>query len=149
MVDRRSGAMFGLFPVGEDRLCWFTGSLLDGPPPDADEGRRQMLSLMAGWYPLVTELIETAPPADIYLDPIARLAVPLPSFAVGRIVLLGDPRTPCRPASARPSKTPAALARHLTGAEPADVTRRLLRYGAERRPGADRILGAATRQARG
>lgn len=42
----------------------------------------------------------------------------------------------------------AALARHLTGAEPADVAGRLLRYDAERRPSANRIMRAASRQSR-
>ncbi|MFI7225283.1 FAD-dependent monooxygenase [Nonomuraea angiospora] len=90
LVDRRSGAMFGLFPVGEDRLYWFTDSVLDGTPPDATEARRRMLALMADWHPLVTALIEATPPGDVYVDLIACLAGPLPSFAAGRIALLGD-----------------------------------------------------------
>lgn len=152
LVDRRSGAMFGLFPVGEDRLYWFTDSLLDGTPPDADEARRQMLSLMADWHPFVTELIEATPPADIYVDPIASLAEPLPAFAAGRIALLGDAAHAMPPdlgqGASQAFEDAAALTRHLTGAEPADVTQRLLRYDAERRPSANRIMRAASRQSR-
>ncbi|MGI5162144.1 FAD-dependent oxidoreductase [Microbispora sp. CA-102843] len=152
LVDRRSGAMFGLFPVGEDRLYWFTDSLLDGPPPGADEARRQMLSLMADWHPLVTALIEATPPADIYVDPIACLAEPLPSFATGRIALLGDAAHAMSPdlgqGASQAFEDAAALTRHLVGAEPADVTQRLLRYDAERRPSANRIMLAASRQSR-
>ena len=152
LVDRRSGAMFGLFPVGENRLYWFTDSLLDGTPPDADEARRQMLSLMADWHPLVTELIEATPPADIYVDPITRLAEPLPSFAAGRIALLGDAAHAMPPdlgqGASQAFEDAAALTRHLTGGEPADVTQRLLRYDAERRPSANRIMRAASRQSR-
>ncbi|MEV0195911.1 FAD-dependent monooxygenase [Nonomuraea sp. NPDC050691] len=152
LVDRRSGAMFGLFPVGEHRLYWFTDSVLRGMPPGADEARRQMLSLMADWHPLVTALIEATPPADIYVDPIARLAEPLPSFAAGRIAFLGDAAHAMPPdlgqGASQAFEDAAALTRHLTGAEPADVAQRLLRYDAERRPRANRIMQAASRQSR-
>ncbi|MEU6427442.1 FAD-dependent monooxygenase [Microbispora sp. NPDC046973] len=152
LVDRRSGAMFGLFPVGEDRLYWFTDSLLRGTPPGADEARRQMLSLMADWHPLVTALIEATSPDDIYVDPIARLAEPLPSFATGRIALLGDAAHAMPPdlgqGASQAFEDAAALTRHLAGAEPADVAQRLLRYDAERRPRANRMMLAASRQSR-
>ncbi|MFI7705717.1 FAD-dependent monooxygenase [Nonomuraea sp. NPDC049480] len=152
LVDRRSGAMFGLFPVGEDRLYWFTDSVLHGTPPGADEARRQMLSLMADWHPLVTALIEATPPADIYVDPIARLAEPLPSFTAGRIALLGDAAHAMPPdlgqGASQAFEDAAALTRHLTGAKPADVAQRLLRYDAERRPSANRMMQAASRQSR-
>ncbi|MEV4010426.1 FAD-dependent monooxygenase [Nonomuraea angiospora] len=152
LVDRRSGAMFGLFPVGEDHLYWFTDSALHGPPPDAHEARRQMLSLMADWHPLVIALIEATPPGDVYVDPVARLAEPLSSFAAGRIALLGDAAHAMPPdlgqGASQAFEDAAALARHLTGAEPADVAERLLRYDAERRPAANRIMRAASRQSR-
>ncbi|TQS24782.1 NAD(P)/FAD-dependent oxidoreductase [Microbispora sp. KK1-11] len=150
LVDRRSGAMFGLFPVGEDRLYWFTDSLLHGTPPGADEARRQMLSLMADWHPLVTALIEATSPDDIYVDPIARLAEPLPSFATGRIALLGDAAHAMPPdlgqGASQAFEDAAALTRHLADAEPADVAQRLLRYDAARRPRANRMMLAASRQ---
>ncbi len=152
LVDRRSGAMFGLFPVGENRLYWFTDSVLRGTPPGADDARRQMLSLMADWHPLVTALIEATPPADIYVDPITRLAEPLPSFAVGRIAFLGDAAHAMPPdlgqGASQAFEDAAALTRHLTGAGPADVAQRLLRYDAERRPRANRMMRAASRQSR-
>ncbi|MEW1840170.1 FAD-dependent monooxygenase [Nonomuraea angiospora] len=152
LVDRRNGAMFGLFPVGEDRLYWFTDSVLRGTPPDAAEARRQMLALMADWHPLVGALIEATPPGDVYVDPIACLAGPLPSFAAGRIALLGDAAHAMPPdlgqGASQAFEDAAALARHLTGAEPADVAGRLLRYDAERRPSANRIMRAASRQSR-
>ncbi|MFI6920700.1 FAD-dependent oxidoreductase [Nonomuraea spiralis] len=150
LVDRRNGAMFGLYPVGENLLYWFTDSALHGTPPDADEARRQMLSLMADWHPVVATLIEATPAADIYVDPITRLAEPLPSFAVGRIAFLGDAAHAMPPdlgqGSSQAFEDAAALTRHLTGAEPADVPRRLLRYDAERRPSANRMMRAASRQ---
>ncbi|MEU1878094.1 FAD-dependent monooxygenase [Streptosporangium sp. NPDC020072] len=150
LVDRRTGAMFGLYPVGEDLLYWFTDSVLYGTPPDAEEARRWMLSLTADWHPLVATLIEATPPADIYVDPIARLAAPLPSFAVGRVAFLGDAAHAMPPdlgqGASQAFEDAAALTRHLTGAEPADAARRLLRYDAERRPSANRMMRAASRQ---
>ncbi|MFD1541927.1 FAD-dependent monooxygenase [Nonomuraea guangzhouensis] len=152
LVDRRNGAMFGLFPVGEDRLYWFTDSVLPATPPDANEARRQMLSLMADWHPLVTALIEATPPEDIYVDLITRLAEPLPSFVAGRIALLGDAAHAMPPdlgqGASQAFEDAAALCRHLTSTEPTDVVRQFLRYDAERRPSANRMMRAAFRQSR-
>ncbi|MEV4108345.1 FAD-dependent monooxygenase [Nonomuraea sp. NPDC049695] len=152
LVDRRNGAMFGLFPVGEERLYWFTDSALHGAPPGAQEARRQMLSLMADWHPLVAELIEATPAADIYVDAITRLAEPLPSYVAGRIALLGDAAHAMPPdlgqGASQAFEDAAALTRHLSGAEPADVAERLLRYDAERRPRANRLMRGASRQSR-
>ncbi|MBN6053793.1 FAD-dependent monooxygenase, partial [Nonomuraea sp. RK-328] len=110
------------------------------------------LSLMADWHPLVTALIEATPPEAVYVDPIARLAGPLPSYAAGRVALLGDAAHAMSPdlgqGSSQAFEDAAALTRHLSGAEPADVARRLLRYDAERRPRADRMMLAAARQSR-
>ncbi|WP_204046488.1 FAD-dependent monooxygenase, partial [Acrocarpospora phusangensis] len=152
MIDRRSGAMFGLFPVGENDLYWFTDSALHTEPPAPDEARRQMLSLMSDWHPAVPALIEATPPADIYVDPIACLAEPLPTFATGRIALLGDAAHAMTPdlgqGASQAFEDAAALTRHLTDAEPADVTDRLLRYNAERRPRTTRLMLASSRQSR-
>ncbi|MFG1945340.1 FAD-dependent oxidoreductase [Nonomuraea sp. NPDC048826] len=152
LVDRRSGAMFGLFPVGADRLYWFTDSPLPGVPPGPAEARRQLLTLTADWHPLVTALIEATPPADVHVDAITRLAAPLPSFAAGRVALLGDAAHAMPPdlgqGASQAFEDAAALTRCLTGAEPADAARRLARYDAERRPGANRVMRAAARQSR-
>lgn len=152
LMDRRTGVMFGLFPVGDDRLYWFTDSALTGAPPGAAEARGQMLALTADWHPVVPALIEATPPADIYVDPIACLAEPLPSFAVGRIALLGDAAHAMPPdlgqGASQAFEDAASVTRHLADAEPADVALRLLGYDAERRPTANRIMRAASRQSR-
>src|SRR5262245_11880035 len=83
MIDRRTGAMFGLFPLGENEVYWFTDSALAGTPPAVHEARRQVLALMADWQQAVPALIEATRPTDVYVDAIARLATPVPSFAVG------------------------------------------------------------------
>ncbi|TMR17700.1 FAD-binding protein [Nonomuraea turkmeniaca] len=152
LIDRRSGSMFGLFPVGENDLYWFTDSALSGAPPGADEARRQLLSLMADWHPAVPALIEATPPADIYVDPIACLAEPLPSFALDRVALLGDAAHAMTPdlgqGASQAFEDAAAVTRHLAGAGPAGVAERLRRYDAERRPRANRLMRASSRQSR-
>jgi 2-polyprenyl-6-methoxyphenol hydroxylase-like FAD-dependent oxidoreductase len=150
MVDRRTGSMFGLFPVGENDLYWFTDSALHGAPPGAEEARRHVLSLMADWHPTVPALIEATPPADIYVDAIACLAEPLPSFAIGRVALLGDAAHAMTPdlgqGASQAFEDAAAVTRHLADAGPADVEQRLRRYDAERRPRANRLMLASSRQ---
>jgi 2-polyprenyl-6-methoxyphenol hydroxylase-like FAD-dependent oxidoreductase len=150
MVDRRTGAMFGLFPVGESYLYWFTDSALHGPPPGAHQARRDVLTLMADWHPAVPALIEATPPADIYVDAIACLAEPLPSFAIGRVALLGDAAHAMTPdlgqGASQAFEDAAAVTRHLADAEPENVEQRLLRYDAERRPRANRLMLASSRQ---
>lgn len=152
MVDRRTGAMFGLFPVDETVLYWFTDSALHGAPPAAEEARREVLSVMTDWHPAVRTLIEATPLADIYVDPIACLAEPLPSFTIGRIALLGDAAHAMTPdlgqGASQAFEDAAALTRHLADAAPGDVVERLRRYDAERRPRTSRLMLASSRQSR-
>jgi 2-polyprenyl-6-methoxyphenol hydroxylase-like FAD-dependent oxidoreductase len=152
LIDRRTGSEFGLYPVGGDRLYWFTDSPLRGQPPTPEQARRDMLALMADWHPAVPALIEATPPADIYVDAIACLARPLPSFAVGRVALLGDAAHAMPPdlgqGASQAFEDAAALARHLDGAGPEDVAERLRRYDAQRRPQANKLLRQALRISR-
>ncbi|MEV0585296.1 NAD(P)/FAD-dependent oxidoreductase [Nonomuraea sp. NPDC050310] len=154
LVDRRSGAMFGLFPLGEGRLYWFTDSALPDVVPSPDQARDLVAGLMADWHPAVPALIAATDPADVHVDPIACLAEPLPPFAVGRIALLGDAAHAMPPdlgqGASQAFEDAAALTRHLMGADAgvAGIERRLLAYDAERRPRAQRLLRAALRQSR-
>ncbi|MEN3536992.1 FAD-dependent monooxygenase [Microbispora sp. ZYX-F-249] len=80
----------------------------------------------------------------------------MPSFAAGRIALLGDAAHAMSPdlgqGVSQAFEDAAALCHHLGhrlgGAEPADVAERLLRYDAERRLRATRMMRAAFRQSR-
>ena len=49
-----------------------------------------MAALTDDWHQAVPALIEATAPEDIYVDAIACLAEPLPAYAAGRVVLLGD-----------------------------------------------------------
>ncbi len=157
MVDRRSGSMFGLFPIGDGDLYWFTDTAftdiaLRAAPTQAQQARQVVRSLMADWHPAVPALIEATPAADIHVDAIACLAEPLPSFAVGRIALLGDAAHAMTPdlgqGASQAFEDAAALTRHLTDATPADVLERLRGYDIQRRARANRMMAASLRQSR-
>src|SRR6185436_13003936 len=85
-------------------------------------------------------------------DAIACLAEPLPSYAIGRVALLGDAAHAMTPdlgqGASQAFEDAAAVTRHLADAGPAEVAERLARYDAERRPRADRMMLAASRQSR-
>lgn len=152
LIDRRTGAMFGLFPLGSDGLYWFTDSPLPETVPEPERARELMLELMADWHPAVPALLAATAADDVYVDPIACLAEPLPTFASGRIALLGDAAHAMTPdlgqGASQAFEDAASLTRHLAAAEPAHVAERLLRYDAQRRPRANRMMRAAERQSR-
>ncbi|QKW38175.1 FAD-dependent monooxygenase [Actinomadura sp. NAK00032] len=152
LIDRRTGAMFGLFPLGADGLYWFTDSPLPETLPEPEQARELMLALTADWHPAVPALLAATAADDVYVDPIACLAEPLPTFATGRIALLGDAAHAMTPdlgqGASQAFEDAASLTRHLTEAEPAQAAERLLRYDAQRRPRANRLMRAAERQSR-
>lgn len=152
LMDRRTGSGFGLYPVGADHLYWYTDTALRGQPPTPEQARRDVLALTADWHPAVPALIEATSPADIYVDAIACLAAPLPSFNVGRIALLGDAAHAMPPdlgqGASQAFEDAAALVRVLDGAASEDVADRLHRYDARRRPRASKLLRQAQRASR-
>jgi len=152
LVDRRTGTGFGLYPVGADRLYWYSDTALRGQPPAPEQARRDVLALTADWHPAVPALIEATSLADIYVDAISCLAAPLPSFNVGRIALLGDAAHAMPPdlgqGASQAFEDAAALVRLLDGAGPADVAGRLRGYDARRRPRANKLLRQAQRASR-
>ncbi len=151
-IDRRTGSEFGLYPVGTDRLYWFTDSALTGEAPSVDQARRLVLELTADWHPTVPALIQATSPGSIYVDAITCLARPLPSFVLGRVALIGDAAHGMPPdlgqGASQGFEDAAALSRHLAGAGPGDVVERFRRYDADRRPRANRMLRLAVRMSR-
>ncbi|WP_459800040.1 FAD-dependent monooxygenase [Herbidospora sp. RD11066] len=152
LIDRHSGAMFGLFPLGVSRLYWFTDSKLPATVPDPEQARDQMIELMAGWHPAVPAILRATPVADIHVDPITCLARPLESYTTGTVALLGDAAHGMTPdlgqGASQAFEDAAALVRHLNGAGPGDAADRLRRYDAERRPRANKLMAASARQSR-
>lgn len=147
LIDRRTGSGFGLYPVGDDRLYWYTDSVLHGEPPTPEQARRDVLALTADWHPAVPALIEATSPADIFVDAIACLAAPLPAFNVGRIALMGDAAHAMPPdlgqGASQAFEDAAELVRVLDRTHPKDVAGRLHDYDARRRPQANKLLRQA------
>jgi 2-polyprenyl-6-methoxyphenol hydroxylase-like FAD-dependent oxidoreductase len=152
LIDRRTGSEFGLYPVGEHRLYWFTDTALAGQPPTPEQARNDVLALMADWHPAVPAVINATSPAEIYVDAITCLTRPLPSFAIGRVAILGDAAHAMPPdlgqGASQAFEDAAALARCLSGAGTEDVAERLRRYDAQRRPRASKLLRQAQRMSR-
>lgn len=152
LVDHRTGAMFGLFPVGADQLYWFTDSKLGPVVPSPGQARKELLELMADWHPTVPALLAATRDEDVYVDPIACLAEPVPSFAVGNVALLGDAAHAMTPdlgqGASQAFEDAVAITRLLADATPGDVPDRLRRYDAERRPPTTRLMRASLRQGR-
>jgi 2-polyprenyl-6-methoxyphenol hydroxylase-like FAD-dependent oxidoreductase len=103
---------------------------------------------------LASNLVDRRTGSEFGLYPVgaACLARPLPSFAVGRVALLGDAAHAMPPdlgqGASQAFEDAAALARHLDRADPPDVPERLRRYDAQRRPPANRLLRQAQRMSR-
>ncbi|TKK84259.1 FAD-dependent monooxygenase [Herbidospora galbida] len=152
LVDRHSGAMFGLFPMGAGGLYWFTDAPAPATVPAPEQARDQMAELMAGWHPAVPAVLRATAVADVHVDPITRLARPLETYTTGRICLLGDAAHGMTPdlgqGASQAFEDAAALVRHLTGAAPGEAAERLARYDAQRRPRANRLMAASSRQSR-
>ncbi|WP_327092580.1 FAD-dependent monooxygenase [Nonomuraea sp. NBC_01738] len=156
MIDRRTGAMFGLFPLGlsaeTDGLYWYSETPLGDTSTDPAEARDQVLAQLGGWHPTVLALIAATPAEAVYADPIARLAEPLPTLALGRIALLGDAAHAMSPdlgqGASQAFEDAAAITRHLSGATSSEAGQRLLGYDAERRPRTTRMMRASSRQSR-
>ncbi|WP_066370412.1 FAD-dependent monooxygenase [Herbidospora mongoliensis] len=152
LIDRHSGAMFGLFPLGSSGLYWFTDAPAPATIPTPEQAREQMAELMADWHPAVPAILRATDVADIHVDPITCLARPLDSYTSGTVALLGDAAHGMTPdlgqGASQAFEDAAALVRHLKDAEPADAAERLSRYDAERRPRANKLMLASARQSR-
>lgn len=82
------GERFGIVPLRDGRVYWFAvANLPEGTRVDAFP---EVYRRFGSWHaPISTVISATAPGAVLGLD-IFDLTLPLPSFAVGRVALLGD-----------------------------------------------------------
>ncbi len=82
------GERFGILPLRDGRVYWFAVANL---PPDADlEAHDEVTRRFGGWHTPIPALISATPPEAVLSLDIYDLALPLPSFAVGPVALLGD-----------------------------------------------------------
>lgn len=143
------GAEFGHIVFVDGRAEWH--AVLGSPPgvrhPDP-------LTAMRGrfrdWHDTVTALLDATRPEDVLHHDIHELVTPLPTFAVGRVAVLGDAAhamTPNLGQGASQALEDAAVLASCLATEPA-VASALLRYDAVRRPRSQSVARAARQAGR-
>ncbi|MFF4344168.1 FAD-dependent monooxygenase [Kitasatospora sp. NPDC001540] len=143
------GAEFGHILLPDGRAEWH--AVLDLPPgsrftdPLAELGRR-----FGHWHHPVPELLGATRPEAVLHHDLRELRTPLPSFAHGRIVLLGDAAHAMTPnlgqGACQALEDAVTLAAAVAGAPtPAAAA---TRYDAERRPRAQAVARAARQAGR-
>ncbi|MFD7530868.1 FAD-dependent monooxygenase [Streptomyces sp. NPDC059849] len=143
------GAEFGHIAFADGRAEWH--AVLNAPagvrhPDPLGEVRRRF----DGWHdPIPALLAATRPDAVLHHD-VNELVAPLPSYAVGRIALLGDAAHAMTPNLGQGACQALEDAATLTAAlsTGAGVESALVRYDAERRPRSQSVARAARQAGR-
>jgi 2-polyprenyl-6-methoxyphenol hydroxylase-like FAD-dependent oxidoreductase len=133
LLDHRTGERFGCMPMADGTVYWY--ATWHDPAPDEPVARQRWLrERRADWNPCVGAQIAATPPRDIHVVETAQLARPLPTFAVGRIALLGDAAHAMTPDLGQGACQAFEDAVTLASVLDADVPPALARYDALRRP---------------
>ncbi|WP_310724415.1 FAD-dependent monooxygenase [Streptomyces sp. N2A] len=143
------GAEFGHIAFTDGRAEWH--AVLNSPagvrfPDPLAELRRRF----ADWHDPIPALLDATRPAAVLHHDINELATPLPTYAVGRIALLGDAAhamTPNLGQGACQALEDAATLAAALAAEPG-IEAALTRYDAERRPRSQSVARAARQAGR-
>ncbi|WP_030797910.1 FAD-dependent monooxygenase [Streptomyces sp. NRRL S-337] len=143
------GAEFGHIAFTDGRAEWH--AVLNSPagvrfPDPLAELRRRF----ADWHDPIPALLDATRPEAVLHHDINELATPLPTYAVGRIALLGDAAhamTPNLGQGACQALEDAATLAAALAAEPG-VEAALTRYDAERRPRSQSVARAARQAGR-
>jgi 2-polyprenyl-6-methoxyphenol hydroxylase-like FAD-dependent oxidoreductase len=138
LLDHRTGERFGCLPMAAgpttDGAVYWYATWRAAAPDDPAARHRWLRERRADWHPCVDALIAATEPSGVHVVETAQLARPLPSFAVGRVALLGDAAHAMTPdlgqGACQAFEDAVALAAILDG----DVEEALARYDAIRRP---------------
>ncbi|WP_435281751.1 FAD-dependent monooxygenase [Streptomyces koelreuteriae] len=143
------GAEFGHIAFPDGRAEWH--AVLNSPPgtrhPDALSAMRRRFG---DWHDPIPALLDATRPDAVLHHDIHELATPLPAFADGRVVLLGDAAHAMTPnlgqGACQALEDAAALAAALATEPTVDAA--LTRYDAERRPRSQSVARAARQAGR-
>ncbi|MEU4579716.1 FAD-dependent monooxygenase [Nonomuraea sp. NPDC023979] len=80
---------FGIVPLADGRVYWYATL---GLPADAllQLALDQLAERVRGWHEPIAQLLAATPPEALLRHDTHSLITPLPSYAAGRVVLLGD-----------------------------------------------------------
>jgi 2-polyprenyl-6-methoxyphenol hydroxylase-like FAD-dependent oxidoreductase len=144
LLDHRTGDRFGCLPMSDGEVYWYA-TWRSAAPVDPVARHRWLCERLASWHPAVPALVGATPAAAVHVVETAQLD-PLPRFAAGRAVLLGDAAhamTPDLGQGACQAFEDAVSLGAALDASP-DVAAALAHYDAVRRP----RTAALARQAR-
>jgi 2-polyprenyl-6-methoxyphenol hydroxylase-like FAD-dependent oxidoreductase len=142
------GHRFGIVPLADGRVTWFATTPRDGDAPD---DLAALASRFDRWHDPIPQLLAATRPEALLHHDINYLREPLPTYAVGRIALLGDAAHAMTPDLGQGGAMALEDAAELTAvlaADPEDIPRALARYDAARRPRTQAIVRASARVAR-
>ncbi|MFK4071717.1 FAD-dependent monooxygenase [Streptomyces sp. NPDC029674] len=143
------GAEFGHIAFHDGRAEWHAVLSLPAgtrfPDPLAELRRR-----FRTWHDPIPALLDATRPGDVLHHDVNELRTPLPSFAVGRIALLGDAAHAMTPnlgqGACQALEDAVSLAAALSAESTVEAA--LTRYDAERRPRSQEVARAARQAGR-
>lgn len=139
------GRRFGIVPLADGRVYWFaTASFPEGA--HIDDELADLETRYRGWHRPIPELLAATPPDALMRHDIYYLRQPLPSYVVGRSVLLGDAAHAITPDLGQGACLALEDAATLAGfARDPDIDTALQSYDQARRPRTQRLVRESAR----
>jgi 2-polyprenyl-6-methoxyphenol hydroxylase-like FAD-dependent oxidoreductase len=83
------GERFGVGPLGNGQVYWFTGVSLPAGSHERD-GLAELRERYRGWHDPIPAVLDATPPETLLKHDIHHLKAPLPRYHADRVVLVGD-----------------------------------------------------------
>jgi 2-polyprenyl-6-methoxyphenol hydroxylase-like FAD-dependent oxidoreductase len=140
------GTEFGMMPLGGGRVYWWAAVTAPRgwPAPGGDE-LAAVRARVAGWHVPIAAVLDATDPGAVVRTDLDHLGTPLPSYARGAVVLVGDAAhamTPNLGQGACQSIEDAVVLASVLGPTD-DVGAALARYDGVRRPRSQAVARAA------
>ena len=141
------GERFGILPLRDGRVYWFAVANL--PAGSRLDAHAEVRRRFGGWHDPIPALLAHTPPEAVLSLDIHDLTLPLPPFADGRVVLLGDAAHAMTPdigqGAGQAIEDAVVLAAALADLSTPEA---IARYDHERRPRTTGIVKMARRTGR-